>query len=170
MIDVSEFRNGMSMLGGAVSIVTTAYEDIKYGMTVSAVCSVTDSPPTLLVCINKNSWSHDYFKASGIICVNVLSSAHKTLSGHFANKNISMEERFNAHSWSLLKTGAPALDDALVNFDCEISSISSCGSHSVFFAEIKAIRMGESNAALMYFDRKYHDLPIITETVQVLTA
>ncbi|PQQ31427.1 flavin reductase [Photorhabdus luminescens] len=170
MIDVNEFRNGMSMLGGAVSVVTTTHEQIKYGMTVSAVCSVTDSPPSLLVCINQNAWSHNYFTSSGILCVNVLSSAHKTLSRHFADKRISMAERFNTHSWSILNTGAPALDDALVNFDCKISAINQCGSHSVFFTEIKAIRIGDSKTALMYFDRNYHDLPILAKAMDELTA
>jgi len=42
------FRNGMAKLGTAVSIVTTDGPAGKAGFTASAICSVTDTPPTLL--------------------------------------------------------------------------------------------------------------------------
>ena len=55
IVDQSTFRNGMSRLGAAVSVVTTDTADQRYGFTASAVCSVSDTPPTLLVCINRSS-------------------------------------------------------------------------------------------------------------------
>ncbi len=45
------FREGMSRLGAAVNIITTDGPAGRAGFTASAVCSVTDSPPTLLVCL-----------------------------------------------------------------------------------------------------------------------
>lgn len=162
MINTNDFRNGMSMLGSAVSIVTTTYENNHYGMTVSAVCSVTDDPPTLLVCINRNAWSHDFLISSGVLCVNVLSSSHQELSSDFANKSLSMANRFKSHKWSTLHTGSPALDEALVNFDCEITEVSTSGTHSVLFAQIKKMRSGKSTSGLIYFNRKYHVIPELT--------
>lgn len=53
----------------------------KFGFTASAVCSVTDSPPTLLVCMNRNSYANEHFKQNRALCVNVLSSDHGDLSG-----------------------------------------------------------------------------------------
>ena len=159
MIDVTDFRNGMSMLGGAVSVITTADCQGLYGMTASAVCSVTDNPPTLLVCINRNAWSHDRFIESGKLCVNVLAAGQQELSGRFASKHITMTDRFTSRDWSTLKTGAPVLINALVNFDCNISHTHEVGSHTVFFAEIQAVRLGESNDGLVYFNRHYHELP-----------
>lgn len=49
MVDVTQFRNAMAMLGGAVSVITTDGPAGRFGFTASAVCSVTDAPPTLLV-------------------------------------------------------------------------------------------------------------------------
>ncbi len=116
MIEVADFRNGMSLLGGAVSIITTADDSGYYGMTASAVCSVTDSPPTLLVCVNRNAWTHQHFMANGVLYVNVLAASQQALSGLFANKDIAMADRFTTHGWSRLATRPPALDDALVNY------------------------------------------------------
>ena len=63
MIDTHEFRNGMAMLTGAVNVITTAGADGLAGFTATAVCSVTDQPPMLLVCMNRSSYAHRFFTA-----------------------------------------------------------------------------------------------------------
>ena len=60
-IDATDFRDAMSLLTTAVNVVTTAGATGVHGFTASAVCSVTDTPPTLLVCMNQTSRSHGYF-------------------------------------------------------------------------------------------------------------
>ncbi|MRT24932.1 hypothetical protein GJV14_13375 [Enterobacteriaceae bacterium RIT697] len=54
-----------------------------------------------------------------------------------------MANRFESHSWSTLHTGSPALDEALVNFDCEITEVNTSGTHSVLFAKVKKMRNGK---------------------------
>ena len=45
-IDPLTFRQGMSNLGAAVNVITTDGAAGQAGFTASAVCSVTDTPPT----------------------------------------------------------------------------------------------------------------------------
>ncbi|WP_295470852.1 flavin reductase [uncultured Pseudomonas sp.] len=158
MVDVNSFRNAMAMLGGAVSVITTDGPAGRCGFTASAVCSVTDSPPTLLVCMNRASQSNAQFKANGILCVNVLAASHQALSGAFANKHLSPEARFAEASWTTLESGAPVMLDALVNFDCRIAQVHEVGSHSIFYCEIQDIRHGGAEDGLVYFNRAYHRL------------
>lgn len=158
MVDVNQFRNAMAMLGGAVSVITTDGPSGRFGFTASAVCSVTDSPPTLLVCMNRSSHSNAQFKANGALCVNVLAGAHQELSGAFANRALSMDERFASAQWTTLETGAPAMLEALVNFDCRIAQVHEVGSHSIFYCEIQDIRQGGADDGLVYFNRAYHRL------------
>ena len=61
-VDQATFRNGISRLGTAVNVVTTTVGDKRYGFTASAVCSVSDTPGTLLVCINRASASFQAFE------------------------------------------------------------------------------------------------------------
>ena len=68
MVDITDFRNGMAMLAGAVNIITTDGPQGLAGFTATAVCSVTDQPPTLLVCMNRASWAHPIFSANGVLC------------------------------------------------------------------------------------------------------
>ncbi|MFV3288804.1 flavin reductase [Pseudomonas sp. NY11955] len=156
MVDTTRFRNAMAMLGGAVSVITTDGPAGRFGFTASAVCSVTDSPPTLLVCMNRASYSNEQFKANGALCVNVLAGTHQQLSGAFANRNLSMEERFASTLWTVLESGAPVMQEALVNFDCRIAQVHEVGSHSIFYCEIQDIRQGGADDGLVYFNRAYH--------------
>ncbi|MCG3873369.1 flavin reductase [Psychrobacter sp. Ps7] len=154
MIEATDFRDGMSLLTTAVNVITTEGSAGTHGFTASAVCSVTDTPPTLLVCMNQTSRSHAHFIENKTLSVNVLGAQHESISNAFASK-LSSQERFEYGSWSQLKTGAPLLEDALVSFDCEIEDIQQVGTHSVFMCRVVAIRQSEQEESLVYFNRAY---------------
>ena len=154
MIEATDFRDAMSLLTTAVNIITTEGSAGAHGFTASAVCSVTDTPPTLLVCMNQTSRSHGHFVENKTLSVNVLGAQHESISNAFASK-LSSQERFEYGSWSQLKTGAPILEDALVSFDCEIQDIQQVGTHSVFMCRVVAIKQSEQEESLVYFNRAY---------------
>jgi len=157
MVTTTDFRNGMALLTGAVNIITTAGPAGQAGFTASAVCSVTDQPPTLLVCVNRSAYSHGLLLANRKLCVNVLGSHQQHLSALFADRNVSMEQRFGGTPWSILHTGSPALDGALANFDGEVVHTHEVGTHTVFYAELRQVRLAEApHSGLAYFDRCYH--------------
>lgn len=155
MIEATDFRNAMSLLTSAVSVITTAGLTGRYGFTASAVCSVTDTPPTLLVCMNQASSSHVHFVENKVLSVNVLSAQHQHISTAFSSR-LSPEERFKHGVWTALETGAPVLKDALVNFDCEIEQVQTVGTHTIFICRIVAIQQGQHEHSLVYFNRAYH--------------
>jgi flavin reductase len=155
--DHLRFREAMSRLGAAVNIITTTGPEGDSGFTASAVTSVTDDPPTLLVCINRNASQHDTIKASGILCVNVLSHEHQELSPIFAGAgNIPMAARFARAKWLRLVTGAPVLESAAASFDCKIDQVVEVGTHSVMFCAVQAIHLGTTSSGLIYHGRAYH--------------
>ncbi len=161
VIETTNFRDAMSLLTTAVNIVTTEGISGIHGFTASAVCSVTDNPPTLLVCMNQSARSHTHFIDNKILSVNVLGAQHEQISNAFASK-LSSEDRFEYGSWTQLATGAPVLEDALVSFDCEIEDIQEVGTHSVFMCRVVAIKHSESQGgqedSLVYFNRAYHQV------------
>lgn len=150
-----EYRNAMARLGAAVNIVTTDGPGGLAGFAATAVCSVTDSPPTLLVCLNRSSSAYPAVNANRVLCVNTLERSHEDLSRLFGGKT-PVHERFEGANWSLLETGAPALDDALISFDCRVKTISDGGTHDILICEVVAIRENDGGQALIYFDRGYH--------------
>ena len=148
----------MARLGAAVNIVTTDGPAGKHGITASAVCSVTDSPPTLLVCVNRSSSAHDVIVSNGALCVNVLGHGHEQLAMRFGRPGIEPHERFAGDSWATLVTGAPLLKDATAAFDCRVIDLHAMGTHSVIFAEVAGIAKADFGQSLIYFDRSFHAL------------
>lgn len=157
-VDSQTYRDAMARLGAAVNVVTTGTLDDPVGFTASAVCSVSDAPPTLLVCMNRASRARDAFHTGGAICINVLSAGQRDISGTFAGP-MDMYERFTVGHWTTLATGAPALEEAVASFDCRIDRIVEVGTHSVMFGVVEAIRIGAPVGGLVYFNRAYHVLP-----------
>lgn len=84
-IDALTFRNAMARLGAAVNVVTTGTLEDPAGFTASAVCSVTDTPPTVLACLNRSSRVRDRFRVDGAMCINVLAGDQQDISGVFAS-------------------------------------------------------------------------------------
>lgn len=153
-----EFRNAMAHLPAAVSIITTNGKAGRCGITASAVCSVTDSPPTILVCINRSSAMHDIFKENAYLCVNVLNDEQEQLAMHFSGATkVAMEERFSWDIWEEEgELGQPVLADALVKLQGRIKECKEVGSHSVMFVELSDVRVSEEKDSLIYFKRLFH--------------
>lgn len=153
------FRDAMARLGAAVTVVTTDGPAGRAGFTASAVCSVTDTPPTLLVCMNRNSRLNPTVKENGRLCVNVLAATQQHLSDRFAGfTGVDSADRFGADEWLTLATGAPVLMDAVASLDCEVEEVLEKGTHSVIFAGVRAIRLGAAGPALIWFSRDYHPI------------
>jgi flavin reductase len=157
MVTREAYREAMARLGAAVNVITTHGPDGRRGFTASAVCSVTDTPATLLVCCNRRNDSHAAMVANRVFCVNTLSAGQSDVSDIFAGGEEG-EARFGTGSWHALVTGAPVLRDAVVSFDCRLVDMTDVGTHSVFFGEVVAIERGASHDALIYFARAYHPL------------
>ncbi len=154
-----EFREAMSRLGASVHLLASDGPAGKTGATVSSVCSVSDEPATLLVCLNRNARMNQIVKDNGVFSINTLVHDHTELSNIFAGKgDLSMQDRFTKGSWTQLSTGSPILESARVSFDCHIKEVSEVGTHSVIFGEVVAARLGEFAPALIYLDRNYHSV------------
>lgn len=160
------FRDAMANLAAAVNIVTTDGPGGRCGITATAVCSVTDTPPTLLVCLNRNSAMNPVFEANGRMCINVLNHQQEETARHFAGMTgISMEERFRLDQWQSGMLGQPVLGNALVSLAGEIAQVQSIGTHQLYLVQIKQIEINEIGSGLVYFKRNFH--PVMQQMVAV---
>jgi flavin reductase len=158
MVNRQTYREAMARFGAAVSIVSTDGAGGRFGFTASAVTSVTDDPPTLLVCVNRRNESHPALIANGVFCVSTLAAHQQAISGVFGGGETAQDARFGAGSWHTLETGAPVLLGAVVAFDCRIVQVTEIGTHSVVFGEVVGIEHGNEHDGLVYFGRAYHPL------------
>jgi flavin reductase len=152
--EAAQFKQGMRSLAGAVSIITSSHRGQRYGMTATAVCSATAEPPTVLVCINRSTTTHEAVANAGIFCVNVLRQEDQELSSLFSGAQKG-EGRFREEQWEKLFTGAPVLKDALVAFDCRVVNRLEHGTHTVYLGEVEQLLIGRKGKPLLYADGQY---------------
>lgn len=154
IVDKATFRNGMSRLGAAVNVVTTTSGGKRYGFTASAVCSVSDHPATLLVCINRASSCFHAFGSARHFCVNTLMPGQEDISNLFGGKTPT-EDRFAIGEWRDGQTGVPVLANASVSFECEFTNAVDEATHRILFGRVIDIRENEEQATLLYCMRRY---------------
>ncbi len=150
-----EFRDAMARVCAPVNIVTTDGPSGRGGFAATAMCSVSDDPPSLLVCMNERSAQTGLFLTNRRFCVNVLTQAHQHLAAKFAGAIKDMGERYDAARWQVMASGQSALSDAIVSFDCVTETVNRVGTHNVMFGRVVDIRHGSEEAALLYVGRNY---------------
>lgn len=153
-VDKATFRNGMSRLGSAVNVVTTRYGGKRFGFTASAICSVSDTPATLLVCLNRASSCFQAFENTRHFCVNTLMPGQEYISDHFGGKTPT-QDRFAIGDWREGRTGAPVLANASVSFECELTNAIDEATHRIFFGRVIDMRENAERATLLYCMRRY---------------
>ena len=156
-VSADQFKLGMRSLAGAVSILTSSRDGKRYGMTATAVCSASADPPTVLVCVNSSTTTHDAIASEGVFCVNVLRAEDRELSGLFSGVHKG-EGRFETGRWTRAATGAPVLRNALVSFDCRVANRLTHGTHTVFLGEVQQLAIGSRGKPLLYADGQYAKL------------
>lgn len=150
-LDARDFRALMRELAGAVTIIAAGAGSDRSGLTATAVCSVSDQPPTLLVCLNRGSQTLDVIRRTGTFTVNVLGGGMTALAEHFAGRTGSTgPDKFSAGEWSVLRTGAPALSASIATFDCNVADVTEVATHAVVFGHVVAGTRGSGGPALLY--------------------
>jgi cob(II)yrinic acid a,c-diamide reductase len=153
------YRDAMSRFPGAVHVVTTDGVAGKRGATVIAACSVSDSPPMVLVCVNRENPKNEAFIGNGIFALNTLAAQHEPMAVAFSGvTGLSVEERFALGQWDTISSGAPTLVNAIAVFDCELIDTKDLATHRVLFGKVTGLRIGHNLRPLVYHDRSYHVL------------
>lgn len=156
------FREAMSRIAAAVHVVTTAGPFGRAGATMTAVTSVSDAPPTVLVCINRTGRLNTVLRGNDVFCVNTLVTGEEDLASVFAGRGgLDHEARFQHGAWRVGDLGTPVLDGARAALECRVTEVSEVGSHTVVFGRVEAVHLGRARSALLYVDRGYRVLPHI---------
>lgn len=149
------FIEAMSRTATGVTIVTTEGPAGRFGQTVSAMCSVSADPPSLLVCIKTTSVIVNAIRQHRALGVNVLRADQRRVADTFAGRsNWGTPYDFGIARWNTLETGSPLLIGAVGRFDCRLSTVLEVGSHSVLFGDVVSAESA-SGTPLLYARRSY---------------
>jgi cob(II)yrinic acid a,c-diamide reductase len=152
------YRDAMARFAGAVHVVTTDGRRAARHDRDRRLLGV-GQPPTMLVCINRENQSNHAFSDNGNFALNTLGEQHQELANGFSGlTGLAQEERFALGHWTTLTTGAPVLADSVATFDCELIEYADMATHRVLYGKVTGVRIGDSFAPLIYFNRSYRVL------------
>lgn len=154
-VERAAFVSAMSGAVTSVNVVTTDGTGGRFGVTVSAMASVSADPPMLLVCVNRRSPACAAIEENGVFCVNLLAANQHDISDVFAGHPREGEAfDFRCAEWQATVTGSARLPGAASTFDCAVHSSQVVGTHTIFVGRVVDVTASES-APLAHCRRSY---------------
>lgn len=153
-----KFIAAMGLAATGVSVLTTDGAAGRFGLTVSAISSVSVDPPMILACVNRKSPAVTALDANRVFAVNLLGAHNQAYAETFAGR--PREGRpfdFANHDWRVGTTGLPIVNDATAIFECALEASYDAGSHRIFIGRVLAAHKGEAEP-LVYCNRAFTHL------------
>jgi len=145
-IEKAFFKEVAGQFATGVTVVTTSSQGKVAGITVNTFCSVSLTPPLILVCVDLISQTLSLIRESGIFAVNILSSEQDELSRCFAGSSRERYEYFCNATYHEAATGAPILDGTLAYIDARVVAEYPGGDHVIFLGQVEALGTGSEAA------------------------
>lgn len=150
-MEQKQFREVIGHFASGVTIITTREDDTNYGLTASAVTSLTLEPPMLLVCINKNTGTQAAISRTRKFAVNILDEEQADLAYQFARPHT---DKFQSVNITYGVLGVPLLADALARIECRVAADVEASTHTVFLSEVETADT-KAGAPLTYYRGKF---------------
>ena len=131
-----DFRIALTKLVYPVAIVSGLDSgNNRSAITVSSLTSISFEPPSLLVCINKESSFSSAVKKNNFVNINLLHTSQKEISKICSNPNKKLE-RFINEFWSYDENNVPYLKSSQSVLFSKIESYISYGTHYIVVMKI----------------------------------
>jgi flavin reductase (DIM6/NTAB) family NADH-FMN oxidoreductase RutF len=137
------------------------------GLTATSMCSLSPSPPSLLVCINRATRAYAEITARGVYGVNILSVGQRNVALHCSRPGMDKEL---LPEW-LAADGAehptPRLKGSLAHLECTVGTSYEAYSHHVFLGLIQQVWLNPvQDPPLLYHGGAYGQLESATELAE----
>lgn len=157
---VTDFKESMARVSSTVAVVTTmapggphgagSHGAGPHGTTVSAFMSLSVSPPTIVVSLDRSSRLLARVRAASRFGVNVLSQDQADIARAFAVKG---GEKFAGVRWAPNR-GLPRLDGAAVWLSCSAARLIDGGDHVLVIGVVEAVEVAD-RLPLTYHARSF---------------
>ncbi|HEY2379370.1 MAG TPA: flavin reductase family protein [Gemmatimonadaceae bacterium] len=151
MLDSNTYRHLLGRFASGIAIITARDGERDVGMTVSAFCSVSLSPPLVLVCVDHSASMHGLMLRHPKLGISIIASEHEAHSRRFADKGDA--DRFDGVPFTRGENDVLLLDDAAAHLECQLVRHYEAGDHTIFIAEVERGTMGEARPLLHYRGR-----------------
>ncbi len=136
-----------------VTVVTTMDGDIPRGLAVNAFASISLEPPTVLVCVQRTSSTHDVLFRSPHLAINILSTAQADVVRTFAGK---AADKFADLEWQPGPHGSPFIADSSAQMEVEIRERLQASTHTIFICRVVDARVSDA-PSMVYSSGQFYD-------------
>ncbi len=161
-VDSEAFKAAMRVLAGGVVMVTARVGERHWGLTISSCCSISASPPKLLISLAHSASCLPAIRETGRFGVSILRADQRSLAelgaAPGAPKYVdAFQERREA------ELGSTPVAGALAHLDCSVDRTFDVADHAVLVGDVDEVvvsgPLGEGqHGPLLYFDRTFHTL------------
>lgn len=116
-----------------VTVVTTMDGDVPRGLAVNAFASISLEPPTVLVCVQRTSSTHDCLFRAGHLAINILSTDQLDVVTRFASK---AADKFQGLDWRPGPFGSPFIARSSAQMEVQIRERLQASTHTVFICRV----------------------------------
>lgn len=155
---VARTGDAFKQMAKSVYVLSCTAEGMRHASVASAVCNVSNDPPSLSVCMEKTASFSALLAPGSMFAVNIVGAGQQAVVEHCMRT--SGEERFGAGQWTSV-CEQPVLSGAAASFICRVSGINDCGSHNIVVAQIEESICNEERSALVYVNGKFIPLPAL---------
>jgi 3-hydroxy-9,10-secoandrosta-1,3,5(10)-triene-9,17-dione monooxygenase reductase component len=150
--DAATYRTVLGHFATGVVIVTAVDGDEPVGMACNSFTSVSLEPPLVLFCAAKSSTTWPRIQAAGAWAANILDDDGEEICRLFAQKGA---DRFARVAYTLGRSGAPILEDALAFVDCETIAEHDAGDHLIVVGRVLELGYRHEGAPLLFYRGGY---------------
>ncbi len=131
-------RAALHKISYGLYIVTSGQEGKFNGQIANSIVQATSKPATLVICINKENYTHELIRQSRKFTVSIVSeAAPMTFIGLFGFKSGRDVDKLKDVKTKTGVTGVPIVLDYSVGFiEAELEGELDCGTHTVFVGKV----------------------------------
>lgn len=158
-VDWNTFRQAMRHFATGVAVLTVCDGGTIHGMTANAFTSVSKEPMLMLVCIMKESVTHNLVAHAKNYALNILSDDQRAMAQRFAKQVPVPTDPFADIPYRREATGAPIFNQSIAYVDCRVVAMHDGGDHTIFVGQVEAAGLGTAHQdLLLWYNGNYHAL------------
>lgn len=116
-----------------VTLVTAMDGDQPRGLAVNAFANISLDPPTVMVCVQRTSSTHDCLFRASHLAINIASVDQLEVMGRLSSKS---EDKFAGVDWTPGPFGSPVLAGSSAHMEVEIRERLQASTHTVFICRV----------------------------------
>lgn len=153
-VAADDFRAAMARFPSGVVVATTIdREGRPRGFTASAFCSVSLSPPMVLLCLGRDAECHEAFLSAGRLAISILAPRQDAVALRFATRGA---DKFDGSHMTAGPGGLPVVRKAAAVLDCRLHQALPGGDHTILLSVVESVALPDAGGAgLVHHARRF---------------